>query len=49
MFDELRGSWENFRDYEAPLATKLRLAIANNVRKARTRQSCCGNLGQPGC
>jgi hypothetical protein len=49
MRDELRASWHNFRDHEAPLATKIRLLIANNVKKARTRQNCCGNPGQPGC
>ena len=49
MRDELKVSWQNFRNYDAPLATKMRMAIANNLKKARTRQSCCGNLGQPGC
>ena len=49
MSDELRVSWQNFRAYDAPLTTKIRMAIANNLRKARTRQNCCGNLGQPGC
>jgi len=42
-------SWKNFRDYDAPFATKVRMAIANNLKKARTRSSCCGNHGQPGC
>jgi hypothetical protein len=45
----LRTSIENFRAYDAPLATKLRMLVANNLTKARTRQSCCGNHGQPGC
>jgi len=49
MPDELKTSWENFRNYDAPFATKVRMAIANNLKKARTRQNCCGNLGQPGC
>jgi hypothetical protein len=44
-----RISWENFRTYDAPLATKLRMVVANNLKKARTRSSCCGNHGQPGC
>ena len=44
-----RASLANFRDYDAPLATKLRLLVANNLTKLRTRSSCCGNLGQPGC
>jgi hypothetical protein len=39
----------NWRTYEAPFATKLRLAVTNNLIKVRTRQGCCGNYGQPGC
>ena len=49
MRDELRVSWQNFRDYDAPLTTKIRMVIANNAKKARTGENCCGNLGQPGC
>src|SRR6266851_9908229 len=32
-----RVSLENFRDYDAPLATKLRLLVSNNLTKLRTR------------
>ncbi len=39
----------NWRTYEAPFATKLRLALRNNWRKVRTRKDCCGNEGEPGC
>lgn len=39
----------NWRTYPAPFLTKLRMAAGNNWRKARTRQDCCGNEGQPGC
>jgi len=51
MSDEqgARISWANFRAYDAPLTTKLRMVVANNLKKARTRSSCCGNHGQPGC
>ena len=49
MRDELKASLANFRDYDAPFATKVRMVIANNLKKARTRQDCCGNHGQPGC
>jgi hypothetical protein len=28
---------------------KLRLVLRNNLIKVRTRQTCCGNYGQPGC
>ena len=49
MRDEIKTSWENFREYDAPFATKLRMAVSNNLVKARTRSDCCGNHGQPGC
>jgi hypothetical protein len=39
----------NFNEYDAPFATKLRMAVANNFKKLRTGKDCCGNLGQPGC
>jgi len=41
--------FSNFASYDAPFATKVRLALANSWRKMRTGSSCCGNLGQPGC
>ncbi|MGH9125337.1 MAG: hypothetical protein ACRDZ8_11515 [Acidimicrobiales bacterium] len=44
-----RVSIANFRDYDAPLPTKIRMAFANNWKKVVTRSSCCGNHGQPGC
>ena len=44
-----RTALENFRTYDAPLPTKLRMALANNLKKIRTGSSCCGNHGQPGC
>jgi hypothetical protein len=45
----ISASLANFRDYDAPLATRLRLLVANNLKKLRTRSDCSGNLGQPGC
>jgi len=39
----------NWRTYDAPVLTKLRLALANSLAKLRTRASCCGHPGQPGC
>ena len=39
----------NWTTYDAPLATKVRLAVANTLIKLRRHQSCCGNHGQPGC
>ncbi|MGH9063220.1 MAG: hypothetical protein ACRD0L_04475 [Acidimicrobiales bacterium] len=39
----------NWRTYDAPFATKARLALSNNWTKIAKRQDCCGNHGQPGC
>ena len=42
-------SFRNLREYDASWPAKLRMFAANNWRKVRTRQNCCGNDGQPGC
>lgn len=39
----------NWRDYDAPFSTKLRLYARNNWIKIRTLSMCCGNNGEPGC
>jgi hypothetical protein len=39
----------NWRTYDAPFATKLRLLLRNNWTKVQTRSDCCGNYGEPGC
>jgi len=44
-----RTALQIFREYEAPLSTKVRMAVVNTVTKIRTRKNCCGNLGEPGC
>jgi hypothetical protein len=44
-----RAFFTNFRTYDAPFMTKLRLAVRNNVTKIRTKSSCCGHPGEPGC
>ena len=43
-----RESVENLRQSMA-LSRKLRLLVRNNWIKMRTRSSCCGNYGEPGC
>jgi hypothetical protein len=45
----IRTAFRNFREYDAPIGTKLRMTVSNNLTKLRTRQDCCGNSGQPGC
>ena len=44
-----RATLANFRTYDAPIPTKVRMAFSNNWKKLRTRSNCCGNHGQPGC
>ena len=44
-----RESLRNWREWDGPITEKLRLALRNNLKKARTRQNCCGNFGEPGC
>jgi hypothetical protein len=44
-----KAFFTNFATYDASFAEKVRLALANNWRKARTGSGCCGNPGQPGC
>ncbi len=39
----------NWREYDAPFATKLRLALRNAWIRVAKRQSCCGHDGEPGC
>ena len=39
----------NWREYDAPFATKLRLAAKNYALRFARRSNCCGNDGEPGC
>ncbi len=39
----------NWREYDAPLHTKLRLTVRNRVKATFSRAQCCGHLGEPGC
>jgi hypothetical protein len=41
--------FSNWTTYDAPFATKLRMAASNTFIKLRKHQACCGNNGQPGC
>ncbi|HEX4539781.1 MAG TPA: hypothetical protein VH112_05995 [Acidimicrobiales bacterium] len=45
----IRTSLRNFVEYDAPVGTKLRMALTNNLTKLRTHSQCCGHPGQPGC
>lgn len=44
-----RQLFTNWREYDAPVATKLVLAVRNRMKATFSRRQCCGNLGQPGC
>jgi hypothetical protein len=43
----VRAFFTNWRDYDAPLSTKLRLTAVNRLRALR--HGCCGHHGEPGC
>ncbi len=43
------ASLRNWRRSDLPFWRKLRVALANNLVKVRTGQTCCGNYGEPGC
>lgn len=45
----LANSRTNWQRSNAPFGTKLKQLLRNNWTKLRTRSSCCGNLGEPGC
>ena len=45
----LRVFFTNWRDSKLPFHRKLALTFRNNWIKMRTRQDCCGHLGEPGC
>ncbi len=48
MRPSLRAALANLWQ-EMPLGLKLRLLARNNWAKMRSRQSCCGHPGEPGC
>jgi hypothetical protein len=45
--NHVRWFFTNWREYDAPLSTKLALTVKNRARALR--RGCCGNHGQPGC
>jgi hypothetical protein len=45
----LRHTFENWRYYEGPFLTKLKLTAKNEWRKARRFRDCCDNIDEPGC
>jgi hypothetical protein len=47
--DHVVAFFTNWREYDAPATTKLRLGVRNRLRALASREQCCGHLGQPGC
>ena len=47
--EHLRNVFTNWREYDAPFGTKVRLAVRNRVRATFSKQQCCGHTGEPGC
>jgi hypothetical protein len=45
----MRAFISNWREYDAPAGTKLRLAARNYWLRLKNRSACCGNHGEPGC
>jgi hypothetical protein len=41
--------WQNLTGGDMPLPQRLQRVVVNTWIKARHRQSCCGNYGEPGC
>jgi hypothetical protein len=39
----------NWREYDAPFGTKLRLTMRNRLKATFTTRQCCGHPGEPGC
>jgi hypothetical protein len=44
-----RNFFTNWREYDAPIGTKLRLTFRNRLRATFSRSQCCGHIGEPGC
>jgi len=45
----VRNFFTNWREYDAPVITKLRLTVRNRLHATLSRAQCCGHAGEPGC
>jgi hypothetical protein len=45
----VRAFFTNWSTYDAPVTTKLALALKNRTRALVSVRGCCGNHGEPGC
>jgi hypothetical protein len=44
-----RNFFTNWREYDAPVPTKLRLTVRNRFHATFSSAQCCGHPGEPGC
>jgi hypothetical protein len=49
LADRIRDFFTNWREYDAPVGTKVGLTLRNRARALFSRAQCCGHPGQPGC
>ncbi len=49
LAEHARAFSTNWREFEAPIWTKVGLALRNRARATFSRRQCCGHLGEPGC
>jgi hypothetical protein len=47
--EHVRNFFTNWREYDAPVGTKLLLTMRNRLRATLSREQCCGRPGEPGC
>jgi hypothetical protein len=47
--DYVAQFFTNWREYEAPVGTKLRLTVRNRMLSVTRLKGCCGHHGEPGC
>jgi hypothetical protein len=49
LAEHTRNFFTNWREYEAPIATKLALTVRNRFHATFSTAQCCGHPGEPGC
>ena len=47
--EHIGNFFTNWREYDAPIGTKLRLTMRNRLKATFSMQQCCGHPGEPGC
>ena len=47
--EHIRNFFTNWKEYDAPVLTKMRLAVRNRFHATFSRAQWCGHTGEPGC